>query len=347
MPFQRFLLVAVTAIGLAALTGFDGLDNGSQSPGFFHAASAGPAVSEKEAFEAAKELGTIEAWEAFLTRFSTGFRADLARAYLKRIGTSKPAATPAAKPGAQPAQAQPSKAAAPRSPPLATHSSRASSSPWRTTRYRLDEGNASAPAAAVSSNGVEFLLYCNQDKRLAAILRESDRGRYPDFNARIRQGLEAKQGRRGNAAVPIEFSGGSRYPVSAALEELTGEVRLGFRARGGGFRADGDFISEMMSGNTFNIFAPPFDATLQLTGSRKAICNVADKCGVSASGCGGSKAYTAPATKKKSYTKKKKKKKTQSCKKSGGKCSRNSQCCSGKCCLDDFEECEGWYGKCG
>lgn len=47
-------------------------------------------VSEKEAYEAAKELGTIEAWEAFLNNFSKGFRADLARAYLKRLGTASP-----------------------------------------------------------------------------------------------------------------------------------------------------------------------------------------------------------------------------------------------------------------
>ncbi|MEO0799635.1 MAG: hypothetical protein AAFY53_10575 [Pseudomonadota bacterium] len=46
------------------------------------------AISEKEAFEAAKELGTIEAWEAFLNNFPRGFRADLARAYVRRLGNS-------------------------------------------------------------------------------------------------------------------------------------------------------------------------------------------------------------------------------------------------------------------
>ena len=44
-------------------------------------------ISEKEAYEAAKELGTIEAWEAFLENFPKGFRADLARAYVKRLGS--------------------------------------------------------------------------------------------------------------------------------------------------------------------------------------------------------------------------------------------------------------------
>lgn len=41
--------------------------------------------SEKEAFEAAKELGTVDAWNAFLANYSTGFHADLARAYLKKL----------------------------------------------------------------------------------------------------------------------------------------------------------------------------------------------------------------------------------------------------------------------
>jgi hypothetical protein len=60
-------------------------------------------MSEREAFDAAKELGTIEAWEAFLNNYPTGFRADLARAYVKRIA-SEPAGPPPAA-GAPPAAA--------------------------------------------------------------------------------------------------------------------------------------------------------------------------------------------------------------------------------------------------
>jgi hypothetical protein len=47
--------------------------------------------AEKEAFESAKELGTVEAWEAFLANYSSGFRADLARAYIKKLGSGAPA----------------------------------------------------------------------------------------------------------------------------------------------------------------------------------------------------------------------------------------------------------------
>ena len=57
-------------------------------------------TSAREAFEAAKELGTPEAWNAFLVNFPSGFYADLARAYLKNLGegsggtAAAPLATP-------------------------------------------------------------------------------------------------------------------------------------------------------------------------------------------------------------------------------------------------------------
>jgi peptidoglycan hydrolase-like protein with peptidoglycan-binding domain len=100
---------AVLALALVAFL--------ASPPGSIHAAETAPIqiaandVTEKEAFEAAKELGTIEAWEAFLTNFSTGFRADLARAYVKQIANDPPA--PAA---VQPAAAPPAPAAPPASP---------------------------------------------------------------------------------------------------------------------------------------------------------------------------------------------------------------------------------------
>ena len=53
---------------------------------------------EKDAFAAAKELGTADAWNAFLASYPTGFHADLARAYLKKLeqgaATPPPAAAP-------------------------------------------------------------------------------------------------------------------------------------------------------------------------------------------------------------------------------------------------------------
>lgn len=67
------------------------------SQGSVHAQAA-PSV-EKQAFEAAKELGTVEAWDAFLSNYPSGFHADLARAYLKKM-VDAPSATPPAAPQA-------------------------------------------------------------------------------------------------------------------------------------------------------------------------------------------------------------------------------------------------------
>ena len=54
------------------------------------------ASAERQAFEAAKELGTVEAWDAFLSNYSKGFHADLARAYVKKLA-EQGAPAPAAK----------------------------------------------------------------------------------------------------------------------------------------------------------------------------------------------------------------------------------------------------------
>lgn len=53
-----------------------------------------PGMSEKEAFEAAKSLGTVEAWDAFLSNYPNGFHADLARAYVKKLTEQTPSASP-------------------------------------------------------------------------------------------------------------------------------------------------------------------------------------------------------------------------------------------------------------
>ena len=48
-------------------------------------ALAAETSNEKEAFEAAKELGTVEAWDAFLSNYPKGFHAHPARAYVKKL----------------------------------------------------------------------------------------------------------------------------------------------------------------------------------------------------------------------------------------------------------------------
>lgn len=63
------------------------------------------ASAEKDAFASAKELGTVEAWNAFLGSYPSGFHADLARAYIKKLSEPTQAATAAPSPAAAPAPA--------------------------------------------------------------------------------------------------------------------------------------------------------------------------------------------------------------------------------------------------
>ena len=61
-------------------------------------ALAQPVDAEKQAFEAAKDLGIVEAWDAFLANYPTGFHADLARAYVKKLAGATPPPGPAPAP---------------------------------------------------------------------------------------------------------------------------------------------------------------------------------------------------------------------------------------------------------
>jgi len=298
-------------------------------------------IDEKEAFESAKELGTIEGWEAFLNSFSTGFRADLARAYVKRLGGSAGTGTP---PPASKTTRSAAAGGSKKLPILDTFESRAGTAPWRSTRYEMDEGNFRTKAAAVKGNGVELLFHCD-GKRLAGILRESGRNLYPNFDRRMEQGLAAKRSGRAEGrpvAIPFEFSNGRTYSVGAQVMEMNGEVSLTRRGDDKGFKADGSLLADMMSEDFVTVSAPPFVANLQLKKSRPALCSLIRSCGAKAEGCGSAKKKYKP---KKIYKKKKKKKK-RSCRRSGASCSSHRQCCGGKCCLNDFEECEGIGGTC-
>ena len=101
LAFGRATLPSLAA-ALIAVAAFAPLPLGFN---FAASAQAQPADAEKQAFEAAKELGTVEAWDAFLANYPKGFHADLARAYVKKLA-EQPAA------GAAPTQASPAPAAA-------------------------------------------------------------------------------------------------------------------------------------------------------------------------------------------------------------------------------------------
>jgi hypothetical protein len=68
--------------------------------GINRALAQSAATTEKDAFEAAKALGTVEAWDAFLRNYPTGFHADLARAYVKKLAEQSLPQQPVAVPSA-------------------------------------------------------------------------------------------------------------------------------------------------------------------------------------------------------------------------------------------------------
>jgi uncharacterized caspase-like protein len=58
-----------------------------------------PALNEREAFDAAKDIGTDAAWDVFLKRFPQGFYADMARAARDKLArASEPAPAPSSEP---------------------------------------------------------------------------------------------------------------------------------------------------------------------------------------------------------------------------------------------------------
>ena len=89
---KRATVVALVLSGMLLPTSGHTDDNppaGLQKDGAKDAQPAAVAdVPQKDAFEAVRELGTVEAWETFLTRYPSGFYADLARAYLIKLGRS-------------------------------------------------------------------------------------------------------------------------------------------------------------------------------------------------------------------------------------------------------------------
>ncbi len=88
----RKTAMGLAACALAVLAAIP-LHN-AQAGGTSPEASNAQLDREKSAFESAKELGTADAWNAFLSSYPTGFHADLARAYLKKLGDQPATETP-------------------------------------------------------------------------------------------------------------------------------------------------------------------------------------------------------------------------------------------------------------
>ena len=255
--------------------------------------TGGGSISEKEAFESAKELGTIEGWEAFLNRFSTGFRADLARAYVKRLASSEgpKRAAGADKPDADRRPEPPPE----ETQPLEPVAHEPGITPWTNSNQRMElADNKSVYTASVKAGGLELVTFCMDNKAfggsgkgLGATIRQLDDGAYRRFDDRVEQGLRNSRelGDGPEREILIEFDNGERVNRAAAQPDpIAGSLFFGPRGRT--FTANSSGLANLLSGNTVTVELDPFRATFQLKNSRNAICKVMNRCGARVPGCG-------------------------------------------------------------
>ncbi|MEL7542233.1 MAG: hypothetical protein AAGJ70_00500 [Pseudomonadota bacterium] len=253
-------------------------------------------ISEKEAFDIAKELGTIGAWEAFLNNFGSGFRADLARAYLARLRGGD-STTTQVQPAQQPQQqGGGSSGGGNTAQPLFVN---AGTSPWWNARRRTAyDGGRGEYTASVETSGVEMVARCHaygSNRDLTVFLRDSQPQNGGARNRALRAAALAAPRLRINGAfdnvrqIGITFSDGSTVPGAATNgNDLQSQFFL--YARGRAIKARSNMVGQMMSQNSMRITAPNLDLTFQLDGSRNAICSVLNRCGVRRSDCRGVRA---------------------------------------------------------
>jgi hypothetical protein len=250
-------------------------------------AQADSKEAQKEAFESAKDLGTVEAWDAFLSNYPDGFYADLARAYVKKL--AEPDATDDEPEVSEPA---PSPAPAPAAPPMQTvHNGPGSSDWYNTTKPFVANSRRPAYAAVVDAGGIELTAFCHgsgSNLRIIPGLRATDSG----VAARLREGLAAAPSITNElAGVSMTFSDGTEIGgVAATTPPQNDEVTLYVDRKLP--EPDGRVIEKLMAGQEVTITAEPFMASFQLDGSRSALCSMMNKCGGKVSGCGGGASST-------------------------------------------------------
>jgi hypothetical protein len=241
-------------------------------------AQAGSSAAQRKAFESAKELGTVEAWDAFLSSYPDGFYADLARAYVKKLAESD--APAAQEPEPEPPASEPE---------LETVHNGPGRSDWfNTTRSFVANSKRPAYAAIVDAGGVQLTAFCHgrgSNLRIIPGLRVTDNN--PGIAARLRAGLEAAPYVTDDlASVDMTFSDGTTISgVAASKPPQNDEVTLYVDRKLP--EPDGEMLDRLMAGQEVTITAEPFIATFQLDGSRSALCSMMNKCGADVSGCGG------------------------------------------------------------
>lgn len=274
-------LLSLAALGILTTFGAfaaDGRVSDTAAGGPIVVAQAGSSAAQRKAFESAKELGTVEAWDAFLSSYPDGFYADLARAYVKKLAESD--APAAQEPEPEPPASEPQ---------LDTVHNGPGRSDWfNTTRSFVANSKRPAYAAIVDAGGVQLTAFCHgrgSNLRIIPGLRVTDNN--PGIAARLRAGLEAAPYVTDDlASVDMTFSDGTTIAgVAASKPPQNDEVTLYVDRKLP--EPDGEMLDRLMAGQEVTITAEPFIATFQLDGSRSALCSMMNKCGADVDGCGG------------------------------------------------------------
>lgn len=221
----RFLslsaLVCLTASGSSA---FDAHARDAAHERPIVLAQAGSKKAQKEAFESAKELGTVEAWDAFLSSYPDGFYADLARAYVKKLAEPDAAddepevSEPAPSPSPPPA------------PPMETVHNGPGRSDWfNTTTPFVANSKRRAYAAVVDAGGVQLTAFCHgrgNNLRIITGLRVTENN--PGIAERLREGLATAPAITDElASVSMTFADGTEIGgVAATTPPQNDEVTL-------------------------------------------------------------------------------------------------------------------------
>ncbi len=245
-------------------------------------AQADSSEVQKEAFESAKELGTVEAWDAFLSSYPDGFYADLARAYVKKLAEPS---TP--NPAAQEQDTQPA--------PVASRTETVHNGPGRSDWYNdttpfVANSKRPAYAAIVDAGGVQLTAFCHgrgSNLRIIPGLRVTKGN--PGILARLREGLTSAPSVTNDlASVSMTFADGTTIEdVAATTPPQNDEVTLYVDRKLP--EPDDEMLERLMGGQEVTITAEPFVASFQLDGSRSALCSMMNRCGADVSGCGGGK----------------------------------------------------------
>jgi len=253
----------------------EGRGVGVESRSALVVAQAGTTKAEKDAFESAKELGTVEAWDAFLSNYPEGFYADLARAYVKKL----------AEPSTSNSSVTPPSATAPKTE---TVQNGPGESDWtNTTMPFVANSSRRAYAAVVDADGVQMTAFCHdgaQGPQIVPGLRVT--GADPSILERLREGLAAAPSVTNDlSSISMTFANGTTVDgVAASAPPKDNEVTLYVNRKL--LDPQDDVLEELMAGQNVTLTAPPFSASFQLDGSRSALCSMMNKCGAKADGCG-------------------------------------------------------------